>query len=504
MSSSVTRSRVERLDRDIGELWERHADARGSAELYRPYADDPLALFRDRWASELPEYQAEAVRAVQAHPKLTIRGAHSMGKDWLFARLLLWHVLARGGLAIYSAPTDRQLAIVMREIRAVFRSDPDMPGELYSRELRIDGEPRLLAFTSNTNTDALTGWHHPRGVMFALSEGQAEAIEEAAYDAGNAVTTEPGSRFIVGGNPVRPSGRFFEIHHAATWHAIAWPAALHPNVAAGERVVPWGLSPEWPAAMVQEYGEGSPYVVARVHAEFPTSAIDALIDADWIDDAVARWEAGTLEPVALMAARAVLGVDVARFGADESVVAVLQGGRQGAILRRFETWRGADLMDTARRVHDLARRIAVAHEAPWGPVEACPAWIDEPGVGSGAIDKLHELNRKPSAHRIGIRGFNGWTRHARHSRYSNDRAEAHWRIREGLREGTLAIPEDKKLREELLAITWSLDGTGQILIESKDDLKPRLKRSPDRLDALGMGLFGLARGSGATMFRHVV
>ena len=68
----------------------------------------------------------------------------------------------------------------------------------------------------------------------------------------------------------------------------------------------------------------------------------------------------------------------------------------------------------------------------------------------------------------------------------NRRAESYWRLRKLLEEGAITLPPDPKLRDELLAIRWSVTPTGAVRIESKDDLRPRLGRSPDRADALVM------------------
>ena len=143
----------------------------------RRYSGDPVGFMRDVLNEDPWERQVEIAELVRDHPRVVVRSAHGMGKDWLEARLLLWHVFARGGLGIYTGPTDRQLEVGMREIRAAFRKAPDLPGELFSRSLRIGGEDRLMAFTS-TNVDNLTGWHDPAGVMVAISEGQGERVED--------------------------------------------------------------------------------------------------------------------------------------------------------------------------------------------------------------------------------------------------------------------------------------------------------------------------------------
>ena len=69
-------------------------------------------------------------------------------------------------------------------------------------------------------------------------------------------------------------------------------------------------------------------------------------------------------------------------------------------------------------------------------------------------------------------------------RFANARAEAAWRLRDALEARKLPLPPDESLHEELLAIEWGVDAQGRIAIEAKDDIKARLRRSPDRADAV--------------------
>src|SRR5262249_58086083 len=55
--------------------------------------------------------------------------------------------------------------------------------------------------------------------------------------------------------------------------------------------------------------------------------------------------------------------------------------------------------------------------------------------------------------------------------------------------GALDIdPEDEDLHAELLEHHYSTNSTGQIQLESKEDIAQRLGRSPDRADAFVMSL----------------
>ncbi|HKK27076.1 MAG TPA: hypothetical protein VKB18_03265 [Gemmatimonadota bacterium] len=86
-------------------------------------------------------------------------------------------------------------------------------------------------------------------------------------------------------------------------------------------------------------------------------------------------------------------------------------------------------------------------------------------------------------------------------RFLNARAEAYWELRELLEAGEIALPRDEKLFDELVAIRWKPTGQGKIQIESKDDLRGRLGRSPDRAAAVSMAFYSRSvRGRG---LRHL-
>jgi len=71
-------------------------------------------------------------------------------------------------------------------------------------------------------------------------------------------------------------------------------------------------------------------------------------------------------------------------------------------------------------------------------------------------------------------------------RFANLRAECWWRVRELLREGKLALPNDPKLTADLVMPKYMPDQYGRIILESKDDIRARLGRSPDSADSLAL------------------
>ena len=72
--------------------------------------------------------------------------------------------------------------------------------------------------------------------------------------------------------------------------------------------------------------------------------------------------------------------------------------------------------------------------------------------------------------------------------YPNLRSQLWFNLRAWLRQGG-AIPRDERLMSELVAPCYGFDAKGRSVVEPKEKLKQRLKRSPDRADALALGIY---------------
>jgi hypothetical protein len=109
----------------------------------------------------------------------------------------------------------------------------------------------------------------------------------------------------------------------------------------------------------------------------------------------------------------------------------------------------------------------------------CRVTLDDCGLGGGCTDRLRELG-------VNVTAFNGAHRASKPERYANKRAESYFLLRERMMYGRCAIPDDPKLIEELLATCYTTDPKGRILVEGKDILRSKLRRSPDRADVCSM------------------
>lgn len=159
----------------------------------------------------------------------------------------------------------------------------------------------------------------------------------------------------------------------------------------------------------------------------------------------------------------VLGVDVARFGDDESVICI----RQGCHLRGMITYRNLDLMTLSDRVAN------VIHE-----YRASAVFVDTVGIGAGVADRLRSLGYS------NIIDVNvGYT--ATNPKYKNKRAEIWGAIKQWLIEGGDLLDDDV-LISQLSSVQYSYDLTDRIVLEKKEDMKKRGLPSPDRGDALAL------------------
>ena len=471
---------VERLGVQVGEVIARHERARDIRDFSK-FEDDPDGFFRDVLGCEMWSKQVEMAELVRDNPRTVVVTANGLGKDFLTARMALWWVFARRGLCILTGPTERQVKhILMREVRRAFARAPELPGDLYAMELRVDGsgECGILAFTSD-NADRLTGFHHPR-LLICVTEGQ--GVDEDAYEAIQACATGENNATFIYGNPTRPTGPFFRIANSDNWTSLTIRADEHPNVVTGREEIPGAVSREWIDSMAEEYGVGSSIYRSRVLAQFPTESVEGLIQRSWLRASFDRHESGELEDKAWRYPYA-LALDPARYGADSSVLAVIHG----PIVEELVTWRGASLTETAAKVIDRGNQIAastVGHEK-WAGRNAGrrpTCYVDSPGLGAGAVDILRGKGY-PTVEFNGANKANDFR-----GRYMNMRSQSHWAFRGLLEKGKIALPRDPLFEEEALAVEWQINAAGAIQIVSKDLIRRELGRSPDRLDAVVIGL----------------
>lgn len=206
------------------------------------------------------------------------------------------------------------------------------------------------------------------------------------------------------------------------------------------------------------------FMAARSDADYQ------VIPTQWIIEAQARWSPDGHKGNVMSA----MALDIGA-GRDETVCA-----------SRFGGWYSPLEAVTGEQARDPAHAAGLVLKHRKG---GCPVVIDVGGGFGGASMMLFKENGIP------YRAFNGAAASTTKTKdgklsFVNKRAEAWWKFREELDPGqqggsAIALPPDPQLRADLAAPTWKLTTRG-IQIESKDDIKARIGRSPDRGDSVVM------------------
>ncbi len=169
-----------------------------------------------------------------------------------------------------------------------------------------------------------------------------------------------------------------------------------------------------------------------------------------------------------------MGVDVAHEGSDSSCCVICDGCR----VLHIEAWTKADIPTSADKAERLFQRFGGITEIV----------VDCDGLGVGVRDILR-LRGYPTV------AFHGQARTENKDAsgelgYYNKRSEAWWNLRVLLdphNGHNMIIPKDDVLLGDMVCPKWSVENQ-KIKVESKPELMRRLKRSPDRGDALAMCL----------------
>jgi hypothetical protein len=295
---------------------------------------------------------------------------------------------------------------------------------------------------------------HADYILFLLDESG--GIPDAVMVTAEAALSSCIEGHIVqAGNPTHLSG---PLYRAATEEKARWKM-IEISGDPDDPRRSTRISLEWAKDMIKLWGRDHPYVLVNVLGRFPPSSFNALIGPDEVRDSMKRY----YREFELGQSAKVLGVDVALFGDDQSVIAF----RQGLQMLSFKKYRNLQPSQGASIV-----------SREWKDYGAQAAFVDATGgAGAGWVDGLMLLGHAP----IGVQ-FAG---HAHESqRYANKRAEMYFDAVNWIKRGG-ALPPDDNLLAQLTATTYTYEKRGdRFLIEPKEMVKAKLNgNSPDEADA---------------------
>ena len=423
--------------------------------------DEWACRFLDDIGTQVKAHGFDGTHAVDPI-RMAVASGHGIGKSAITAWIVCWIMATRPNCkGVVTANTASQLETkTWAEItkwmkRSVVR---DM-FSCQSTSITSRESPetwRVDALTCREeNAESFAGLHSASSTPFYIFD-EASAIPEAVYDVAEGGLTDGEPMMFLFGNPTRNSGRFFECFHKRSkyWnHRTIDSRSV--KITNKKQIASWA----------EEYGEDSDFFKVRVKGEFPSQGADQFIPADRVRAAMDRGSLSTNN-----ATCAVVGVDVARFGDDDTVIVTRIGRDAASIpLKRFH---GLNTVQVVGQV-----KLHCAYLRKQLGIRKVHVFVDEGGVGGGPVDILKEDG-------FPVRGVNFSQSPDDKDKYPGKREEMWDRMAEWLKEGS--INDDRELEEDLVSPTYVFDIHGRRKLESKKDMKKRGLRSPDAADALAL------------------
>lgn len=435
--------------------------------------EDPVWWVRDVLGHDPWSKQTEILESVRDNTTTAVKSCHGAGKSFCAADVALWYLYThRPSIVLTTAPTDRQVkGILWKEIRKSFqRAKYPLGGDILTQELKLDADWFAWGFTApDYDPDRFQGFHE---IHILVVVDEASGVSEEIFEGIDGVLTSEHARLLLIGNPTNPSGKFAKAFKTPGVSKISISAFDTPNFTefgiteqdifdntwqekiTGDLPAPYLVTPQWVTDRYRDWTPKSPLYIAKVNARFPEAGNDTLIPLYLVEAAVDRHLP--------LSSPSELGVDVARFGSDETVII----HRAGPVARVIKTMPMSSTMEVAGVVIDALRTTG-----------ATTAKIDAVGIGAGTYDRLAEQGIPAEEMQSGAASSDP-------ERFANARAEWWWGLRLRFEMGDIDIENDEMLVSQLANIKYKINSRGQTIIESKEDMKKRGVSSPDRADTL--------------------
>jgi hypothetical protein len=447
----------------------------------RLFVRECIGVIPDKW-------QDEALR-LASDPKtrrIALKACKGPGKTAVLAWIILWFLCCHPNSKVAATSlTEANINTnLWPELYKWIDSSPLLGGMFIWTKVRVSrrgraganwfAEKRTWPKTgdSQQQADALAGVHAD-DVLFVLDESggipQAVMVTAEAVLANLTEAMEAaGHRAMViqAGNPTHTSG---PLHRACTTERHLW----HVITITGDPDDPMRsprISLQHAREQIALWGRDNPWVMVNILGMFPPASINALLGVEEVEAAMKRHY--TADDYGFSQKR--LGVDVARFGDDRTVLFP----RQGLAAFRPEVLRVA-------RTTTIAARVARANSL-WHPEII---FVDDTGHwGHGVIDNLLTAN-------IPVIPIN-YAEPSIDKRYKTTRDLMWMEMAKWVKAGG-ALPHIPALIRELTEPTYTFIG-GKFVVEPKDQIKARLGESPDLADALAE-TFALPEMPGQTL-----
>ncbi len=442
------------------------------------YRTDPVLYHREVLQFEPDPWQCDTLMDLANHPKVSVRSGQGVGKTGIEAGSLLWFLTCFPfPRVVATAPTRQQLNDVLWSEVAKWQNKSPLLQEILKwtkTYIYMRGYEKRWFAVARTATKAenMQGFHEDN-MLFIVDEasGVADPIMEAILG----TLSGANNKLLMCGNPTKSSGTFYDSHtRDRTMYCCHKVSSLDSPRTNKDNI----------QALINKYGVESNVVRVRILGEFPLQEDDVFIPISIVEAAMMK-EFETDKELAFIR----LGVDVARFGDDETIIAEnLSNTVSLPIIRR-----GQDLM---RTVGDIVRHYRLLIEKYPDYTGAIEINIDDTGLGGGVTDRLREVKQLEWLERMIINpvNFSSAVPDKKAAKEYEDITTYAWgALRELLRDSELVLANDNDLVGQLSSRKYTVTSKGKLMVEPKKEMKKRGLKSPDRADAVALSCYKAPR-----------
>ncbi len=471
------------------------------AKFQNQYRNDWIALIYDciDWKNDggLTNYQEQIIGDFQIYDRQAVRGPRGLGKTAMAALITLCWALVYDGedwKVGTTASVWRQLEeYLWPEIHkwaARLKWDKIGRGPFNERTelltLRLIGQHKSRAAAiSSDDSETIEGLH---AQYLKVIFDEAKIIPEATWDSLEGALSNAGkagdvAKVLAISSPGAPAGRFYDIHKRKPGYEDWEPVhiTMEQAINAGR------MSAEWAEARFRQWGQDSALYQNQVLGNFAADDEDVIIPLAWVEAAhrrhdqwVADVKAGGQKGVVTS-----MGLDVA-LGTSKGDLPIFTLVYDESIVE-IETFKTTtsdrQTMEIAGRAKALIARYNV------------PMYIDTISIGAGVYNRLREQGIKLATAFVASQKTSTRLKDETGEYTFRNKRAAMWVLGKEMlnpeSDNNIGLPRNSDLTGELTRTRMKPILSNAVLqVESKLDIRKRIKRSTDRADSVLQALTG--------------
>lgn len=443
------------------------------------YYDRPVEFCKDLLFLDLDDWQADVLNDLAKHDKVSVRSGQGVGKTALESGAILWFLTCRPyAKIIATAPTMKQLYDVLWAEVAKWLNNSLIKDLLKWTKTKIymvgDSERWFATARTATKPENMQGFHEDH-MLIVVDE--ASGVKDEIMEAILGTLSGMDNKLLLCGNPNNIDGVFYDSHNSDRDKYKTHKVSSYDSKRTNKTNI---------QMILDKYGADSDVARVRIFGDFPKGSLDSFISLEVVEMATTT---KVNDAIVNNARVAHLGVDVARFGDDSTIIYPRVAMRS----LKYDKYTKQDTMKTSGYVLQRAKKLL----SDYPNVTKIIIKVDDTGVGGGVTDRLNEIVEEQNLP-FEIYGINNGSK-AKDDFYHNLGAELWGDLRDRLEENlsnkiqgeapTIEILNDDQLIKELSTRKFKMTSSGKIQLEPKSEMKKRNVGSPDIADAMTLAYY---------------